>query len=557
MLQLPPLRLLLFVDSLEQPHWVEWMLRDVEAAGVATIVAVVRNGAITTKPEGRSRVRRLIRNWRALPLALFARYDRPRLADEPDALEVVDITAVVGNSTVIDVTPRQTKFSDFFSDDEVAHLLSLNIDVAVRLGFRILRGGVLGVAKHGVWSFHHGDNRRYRGGPPAFWEVVEKTPTTGAILQRLSEDLDGGHVLFRTCVPTDPVSPARNRARLCWAAARGLRHALARVQNGVDAPQCCDRVVPYGHRLYVPPEGWTAASVALRLIARRVVRRVLRRKPPEWRLGWRLDRTHAPGDPPDLSPHRLRIEPAPRGALQADPFVIAEGNRQHIFFEEIAPGGSIGRIAVRSIETTTELSPMRVVLERPHHLSYPTVFAWEGEWYLVPETFAAGVQEVFRATAFPDAWTLHTRWFEGDPMVDPTIFEHDGWWWLMGSRPVPQTFVGEDLYVYHAPSPLGPWSAHLQNPVRSGVDGSRPAGMPFRALGSLVRPAQYGAPHYGAGVRFWQVEVLSPTHYAERELGTIQPQWTREVVGYHTINSAGGLTVGDVLVTSASRAVTR
>jgi len=43
----------------------------------------------------------------------------------------------------------------------------------------------------GVWSWHHGDEDKYRGGPPAFWEIVNADPVTGALLQRLTERLDG------------------------------------------------------------------------------------------------------------------------------------------------------------------------------------------------------------------------------------------------------------------------------------------------------------------------------------------------------------------------------
>jgi hypothetical protein len=42
-----------------------------------------------------------------------------------------------------------------------------------------------------VWSYHHGDNEFYRGGPPHFWELYEKAPLSGVILQVLTEELDG------------------------------------------------------------------------------------------------------------------------------------------------------------------------------------------------------------------------------------------------------------------------------------------------------------------------------------------------------------------------------
>jgi len=44
---------------------------------------------------------------------------------------------------------------------------------------------------------HHGDNDYYRGGPAYFWEVYERNPLSGAILQVLTEHLDAGMVLCK------------------------------------------------------------------------------------------------------------------------------------------------------------------------------------------------------------------------------------------------------------------------------------------------------------------------------------------------------------------------
>jgi len=548
-----PLRLLLYLDSLTQPRWVEWMLKDAVASGAAKIAVIVLNGSPMEVSARSSRLIRHMRNWRTLPYAAFLRYDRPSLNDEPDPFEGADLTPLVVGAHVLTVTHRRTALGDDLSDGELNEVRGLDVDVALSLSFRILRGRALEVARHGVWTFLHGDHCAYRGEPAGYWEVAEGAATTGAVLQRLSGDLGDGPVLFRTCVPTDPISPHRNRVRLYWAAARGLRPALCRVRANSQDPRCEDSVVPYGGRMHGVPTVAEATRVGLGLVTRRLARRVIRRPAPEWRVGWSFDRLRTTGDPPDLSPHRLQLLPAERGSLQADPFVVRHGEDHILFYEDIPPGGTLGRIAAIRVGPDGKHGQPTVVLERPHHLSYPMIFEWAGEWFLVPESYAANCQEVFRATHFPDAWTLHKIWFEGDPLVDATIFEHDGRWWLFGSRPVPQTLVGDELYVYHASTPLGPWTAHLQNPVRSGVDGSRPAGMPFRALNHLVRPAQVGAPHYGAAVRFWQIDTLTPERYAERDLGSLFPTWSKNVVGYHTINSAGQVTVGDMLIDRPGR----
>ena len=54
----------------------------------------------------------------------------------------------------------------------------------------------------GIISFHHGDSDFYRGGPPGFWEVYKQESSTGFVIQRLTEDLDGGDVIFKGHIPT-------------------------------------------------------------------------------------------------------------------------------------------------------------------------------------------------------------------------------------------------------------------------------------------------------------------------------------------------------------------
>ena len=73
-----------------------------------------------------------------------------------------------------------------------------------------MRGEILSIARYGVWSFHHADEEKYRGSPAGFWEIYHGDPVTGAILQRLTERLDGGIVLRRGYLKTVDYSYVRN-----------------------------------------------------------------------------------------------------------------------------------------------------------------------------------------------------------------------------------------------------------------------------------------------------------------------------------------------------------
>src|ERR1041385_5011715 len=183
------LRIGLLVDSLTQPRWVAKIINDIQASDFAEICVVVKNEATSGAPLGRFQS-----YWKKRKYLLYAFYNRVdsrvSLAEE-NAFEDVDIEKLLDGVPVLGVMPVMKKFSDFFPDDAVEKIRSYDLDVVISHGFRILRGEALRIAKHGVWSYHHGDNLVNRGGPPGFWEVMEGSPISGAVLQGLSEDQIG------------------------------------------------------------------------------------------------------------------------------------------------------------------------------------------------------------------------------------------------------------------------------------------------------------------------------------------------------------------------------
>ena len=85
-----------------------------------------------------------------------------------------------------------------YTETDLKLISDRNLDLLIRGGSGILKGDVLSAAKRGILSFHHGDNDWNRGGPAGFWEVFQKKSTTGFVLQLLTEELDGGKILFHT-----------------------------------------------------------------------------------------------------------------------------------------------------------------------------------------------------------------------------------------------------------------------------------------------------------------------------------------------------------------------
>jgi len=61
------------------------------------------------------------------------------------------------------------------------------------------------------------------------------------------------------------------------------------------------------------------------------------------------------------------------------------------------------------------------VLERDYHLSYPFLFEWNGNLYMIPETKGNKAIELYRCTRFPNKWEIRERPCGRVQAVDSTL----------------------------------------------------------------------------------------------------------------------------------------
>ncbi len=120
-------------------------------------------------------------------------------------------------------------------------------------------------------------------------------------------------------------------------------------------------------------------------------------------------------------------------------------------------------------------------------------------------------------------------------------------------RPPASTTRDHELHVWHAPTPLGPWLPHVQNPVKTDCRAARPAGTPFTSGGLLYRPAQDSSRTYGGAVVLNRVVVLTPDRFREVPVRTIGPLTAGPYrAGLHTVSAVGGRTLIDAKRTIVS-----
>lgn len=202
-------------------------------------------------------------------------------------------------------------------------------------------------------------------------------------------------------------------------------------------------------------------------------------------------------------------------AFIADPFMIHANNRWHLFFESKNLATRLGEIGLAVSDDAIQWRYVRTVLREPFHLSYPCVFAWEGQHYMVPETLGRNAIVLYRATAFPYEWVPVQNLVEG-AFADPTPFRFDGLWWMFAC---PTPFRHDTLELFWSQDLLGPWRPHPANPLVTQKPAiARPGGRVIEWGARLIRYAQDCTPVYGSRLRAFDIARLTATSYEEVEL---------------------------------------
>ncbi|XP_077220207.1 glucosamine inositolphosphorylceramide transferase 1-like isoform X2 [Tasmannia lanceolata] len=217
----------------------------------------------------------------------------------------------------------------------------------------------------------------------------------------------------------------------------------------------------------------------------------------------------------------------------------------YLFFEtknSVTLQGDIG--VAKSTDMGATWQHLGIALDEEWHLSYPYVFSYLGQIYMMPESSQKGELCLYRALEFPLQWTLE-RVILKKPLVDAFIIEYNAIYWLFGSDF--SRFGAKkngELEIWYSSSPLDPWKPHKQNPIYNTDKsfGARNAGRPFIYNGNLYRMGQDCGQTYGRRVRAFKVEVLTMDEYKEVEvpLGMIEPEKGRNAwngARYHHLDA--------------------
>ena len=534
----------LLVDGLSAPAWVRQVVEEIRSGTTAEIVIVVIN---EERVGGLTR-RRLTRFASSVCYRAYQAIDRRVFRSQPDAFAETELGPLLTDVQLVGMTPERKGFVHRFDNETIELLQRADLDVVIRFGFNIIKGDILNVARYGVWSYHHGDSRYYRGGPPFFWEMFEGNETAGVILQTLNETLDGGRIIYRSLSATDRTSLWRGRNAAYWKGAHFVGRCLRDLRADPAAFELSREplqpVTPYTRGIYRTPTNRQMLTFLLKLAKHGLSRLTAKALwTDQWTLGFRV--AHAERSF-EVGEKEFSLVRPPSDRFFADPFLLERGGVTSVFFEELPYKTNRGFISVARVDTAGRMQQRRTALVADHHLSYPCAFEESGDVFLVPEAYEGAEIAIYKAERYPVAWRRVAVVSRGVRAVDPTLFRWENRCWLFCNIATPGMSPNEELHLFHASAVEGPWVGHARNPIVSDVTCARPAGLPFMHDGRLVRPAQDCSGSYGRSVRFMAIDQLDTDAYREHEIGALTPSKDSSVTGVHTYNTVPGLVVTDL-----------
>lgn len=463
-----------------------------------------------------------------------------RFAMKPESKKLADISAeYAGLNEILCSTTRPKGISEYFSEEDVGKIKGYKLDFILRFGFGILKGEILNSAKYGIWSYHHDDDRKYRGVPTGFWEIMFNDPVNGTILQRLTDKIDSGVILHKAYFGTINHSWQANLDNLLSGSTEWPLQVCRKIENGdmefLYQTNSSDKAI------YKLPGNLKMLRFLFKVSVNKLIfhfRDLFLTE--KWNIGIlnvSAESLIKPGLFNIPEPKWLTIQNR-KQIYHADSFGLLINGQYHVLCEEYDYKIAKGVLVSLVIDTKSgAILKKTKALETDHHLAYPYFFEFDNQAWCIPESSGSGNLSLYRYNPETGKLVIEQILIHNIHAVDPTLVFHEGFWWLFFTDKIS---TNERLHIWYSQSLKGTFAPHANNPVKTNICSSRPAGNPFVLNGSLFRPSQDCSLRSGRRITINKVVKLSVSQFVEEEYTVLSPaQGSEYGEGMHTFCVTG------------------
>tara|TARA_R110001592_G_scaffold56347_1_gene171888 strand:+ start:33795 stop:35474 length:1680 start_codon:yes stop_codon:yes gene_type:complete len=543
------LRIGLLLNDYQVSFWVFKMIEILSNSNYAEISLVVKRDS---EKKHNSLRNKFWNNRNHILYVFFMKMESFVFKSANKYVSPVSIKSIITCPEIL-TKPVTSKLHDKIIQEDIDKIAKHDIDIFIRLGFKILKGNILNCSKYGIWSYHHGDNKAYRGSSPGTWEVLNNNPLTGVTLQILNKKLDGGNILLKSYSSTSPFSISKNRKNIYKKSIVYLPRKVNELYNRgeidffKDVNKLNNKPSFYNFKLFKTPKNIEFVIGVFGIYTKWLKKKVINVLFNEqWIVLFKYDSSTKMGD--SLYDFR-RITP-PKDRIWADPFIWKRDGCAYIFIEEMLVNENKGKISVMKLNKNGTYDPPQKIIEEDYHLSYPFLLEENNELFMIPESGINKTINLYKCLEFPYKWEFVKYIMNDIQAVDSTVFYYEDKYWLFANvRQQPKTSIHEELFLFFADNLMDEnWTSHPKNPIVTDIRCSRPAGNIFVKENRIYRPSQNCAKRYGHSMNIQEIIVLNENDYEEKNIDSLLPNWSKDILCTHTLNHKDDLTVIDALV---------
>ncbi len=513
------------MNSFDIPSWMYLAIEKIQKSNIAEIALIILNKSDTKKFS--------------FEKSVYKKFEDFFFSVDLDAFQNKNIENSLESISKINVLLNKHNDRLSFNSSDIEKINNSELDVLFITDLIKLDGKIFDVAKFGLWSYHSELNNF--DGLTGISEVFNNVSITETSLKKLNVKPQNDEILYQSYSSTDLHSVIRNRNNNFWKSSSFLfrkLHELYNLENResfLTSQQSVSKDKISMSKFYF-------LNNMIQMLMRYTKSKFQNISNFEqWVLFYKFE------DNLSYSFSDFQKILPPKDRFWADPFIIHFDNSFYVFIEEFLYSNNKGHISFFTIDESGKFSKPEVILETPYHLSYPFIFQYENEFFMIPETISNKSIQLYRCKEFPSKWVFEKNLMENVSAVDTTLFFRNNKWWLFTNMIENNgSSSWDELFLFYSDSPLSNnWIPHEKNPIISDVRSARSAGNFFKNSNSILRPSQNSSKNYGYSLVFNEIENINEHDYSEIIIQNIFPDWDKKITGIHTFNHLDGLTFID------------
>lgn len=205
----------------------------------------------------------------------------------------------------------------------------------------------------------------------------------------------------------------------------------------------------------------------------------------------------------------------------ADPFLVIEDEIFYIFFEHKGAGNA--DIAFLSSTDGKNFEYKGIILDEAFHLSFPQVFKYRDEFFMLPEAKQSGNLILYKARNFPYDWEISDTLIHNKRLEDPALLITDSLNIISASEVNTLT-----QFLYSSDSLQGNWVEHKAFKGRRGNE-TRAGGSFIKFDNRYFLPFQNNNMGYGTSLSLYELKGNKTNFHFEKVIPQIlEPQLSIE-----------------------------